>query len=94
MFARVYGPVDGVHLLSLYRAFLQGEMDGELLQRTKAAWDAIWRCRCTLMRGLHYHNFEDLCGHFRRLVEGPWLLGSPVLLTRSERRAQRMHIPS
>ena len=34
-----------------------------------------------------------MCAHFRRLLDDPWLIGCPFLLSKAEKRAQRIFVP-
>ena len=86
-------PVDA-DLQMMQNAFcMQGPFSGRGIQLLFAFLHAIWRCRCIMIRGYTFHDFNDLVRHFQALVEDPWLQGSPVVLGRIARRTARAVAP-
>jgi ribonuclease HI len=85
---------DDVDLNVTQQAFhMQVPLTGRGIQLQLAVIHAIWRCRCILVRGYTFNDFNDLVRHFHSLVEDPWLQGSPIVLGRVERRALRAETP-
>lgn len=72
---------------------LQVVLDGRQIQFVGAFLYAIWRCRCTLTRGYSFGGIDDMTQHMRRLIEDPWIRGSPIELTKAERRSLNSEIP-
>ena len=94
IFGNIYGQEESNRILRPANFHLQSEFDGDTLQKILAAMHAIWKCRCVLARRLTHHSFEDMCQHIRYLIEDPWLLGSPHVQSRDERRNERMRAPT
>ena len=87
---------NGTPALSLTHAFfhLQCALGGREIQLLFAFIHAVWRCRCAVVNGHVFANFDDLVAHFRSIINDPWLHGSPTILDRSERRASRAIPPA
>ena len=49
----------------------------------------VVRLRRLLLSGLSFFSLADLQTHARRICQDPWITGSPVTLTRQERRSSR-----
>lgn len=73
---------------------LQVPLQGRDLQLLCALIHAIWRCRCMIVRGFSFSGVADMFDHIRSLIDHPWLHGSPLPLSRVERRLQRAAPPT
>ena len=72
---------------------LQLELDGRELQLLLAFLHAVWRCRCVMLKGYAFTDYDDMATHVCSLVEDPWLHGCPCILSRCERRELRSLAP-
>ena len=70
--------------------WLQAQLEGgRELQQMLAYLNAVVRCRSLIIRGYSFRGLEDIVNHLRRLSDDPWLVGSPLMHDRSERRRLR-----
>ena len=74
--------------------WLQTDMEGNTVMRELAYLSAVTRIRRVLLAGLRFHDINDLCSHFKRLVVDPWLAGSGRDITKAQRRRLRSKPPS
>jgi ribonuclease HI len=74
--------------------WLQTELAGAAhLQQTLAYLAAVIRLRRVLVDGRSFFGQADMQDHFRRLLDDPWVTGSPLNTSKNERRNLRARPP-
>ena len=75
--------------------WLQAEFQGAAhLQQTLAYLNAVIRLRRVIVDGRTFFSVDDMVAHFYRLLNDPWITGSPHNMTAGERRSHRAHPPA
>ena len=73
--------------------FLQVDLTGRQLQLLAAIVQAVWRCRCTLSKSLHFDGVQNMLQHMKKIIEDLWIQGMPNQQNRAERQAAVATIP-
>ena len=72
---------------------LQSPFEGTFLQHLTSFWQAVWRLRCILQRGLRFHSFDEIVLQARQIIQDPWITSRASSRCRRDRRGSRVQPP-
>ena len=72
---------------------LQHEMTSTDVYRVAAVLHASWRCHNAVTPGRDFASTQDMAGHFKSIIEDPWIHGAVSDTCQKDRRRERIRAP-